>query len=150
MFAEYLRQHWADVRSKLSGLVGRLDDADLDFRAYEGAWSIGELVLHIAHEEYGEVGYGITDELQEWPPEFPGEETEASSRLLSRLAEVHAATERFMEGLTDAELGSEIETPWGAKDTTLGLLSHVIEHEIHHRGELSLLLGMRGKPGLDA
>jgi uncharacterized damage-inducible protein DinB len=27
---------------------------------------------------------------------------------------------------------------------------HVMEHEIHHRGELSLLLGMLGHEGLDA
>jgi uncharacterized damage-inducible protein DinB len=32
----------------------------------------------------------------------------------------------------------------------LGLLGHVLEHEVHHRAELSLILGMRGKQGLDA
>ncbi len=26
---------------------------------------------------------------------------------------------------------------------------HVLEHEIHHRGELSLILGFLGKQGLD-
>ncbi len=43
-----------------------------------------------------------------------------------------------------------VETPWGAKSRRIELLWHVIEHEIHHRGELSLMLGMLGREGLDA
>jgi len=30
------------------------------------------------------------------------------------------------------------------------MLWHTIEHEIHHRGELSLTLGLLGRAGLDA
>jgi uncharacterized damage-inducible protein DinB len=30
------------------------------------------------------------------------------------------------------------------------MLWHVVEHEIHHRGELSLILGLLGREGLDA
>jgi uncharacterized damage-inducible protein DinB len=30
------------------------------------------------------------------------------------------------------------------------MISHLLEHEIHHRSELSLILGMLGTDGLDA
>ncbi|MCE5207568.1 MAG: DinB family protein [Chloroflexi bacterium] len=30
------------------------------------------------------------------------------------------------------------------------MLRHTLEHEIHHRGELSLTLGLLGHKGLDA
>jgi len=35
-------------------------------------------------------------------------------------------------------------------DGELGwIIWHVLEHEIHHRGELSLILGLLGREGLD-
>jgi uncharacterized damage-inducible protein DinB len=30
------------------------------------------------------------------------------------------------------------------------MIGHLIEHEIHHRGELSLILGLLGREGLNA
>jgi uncharacterized damage-inducible protein DinB len=32
----------------------------------------------------------------------------------------------------------------------LEMLGHILEHEIHHRGELSLILGLLGREGLNA
>jgi uncharacterized damage-inducible protein DinB len=150
VFAEYLRSHWTDVRAKLIALVDSLSDADLGFRPYDGAWTAGELVLHIAHEEYGEVGHGITRALPGCPDAFGAEASATVGSLKAQLAEVHAGTVRLLDSLDDAGLAREIETPWGAKATMLGLLGHVVEHETHHRAELSLILGMLGKPGLDA
>lgn len=39
---------------------------------------------------------------------------------------------------------------WGPASHLIEMLGHIVEHEIHHRGELSLVLGMLGRPGLDA
>ena len=30
------------------------------------------------------------------------------------------------------------------------MIEHMIDHEIHHRGELSLILGLLGREGLNA
>lgn len=150
MFAAYVRSHWGDVRVALIDLVGRLEDRDLDFRPYASAWTVRDLVLHIAHEEYGEVGHGITRDLPAWPAEFQAGEHATVGSLLARLDEVHGRTLGLLEGLDDAGLGREVEPPWGSKGTLLSLLGHVLEHEIHHRAELSLMLGMLGKQGLDA
>ena len=150
MFAGYLRDQWGVVRSNLIALVERLSGADLDFRAYEGAWTVREMVLHIAHEEFGEVQHGITRTLASWPDAFAPPDSATVAALVAKLAEVHAGTAALLETLDDAALEREVETPWGSKDTLLALLGHVLEHEIHHRAELSLILGMLGKPGLDA
>ena len=63
---------------------------------------------------------------------------------------MHARTVVYLRGLTDEALLSEIETPWGARVQQAEMLMHVLEHEVHHRGELSLMLGLRGRQGLDA
>jgi uncharacterized damage-inducible protein DinB len=150
MSAAYLRDHWADVRSKLYDIMGRFEDRDLDFRPYASAWTVRELMLHVGHEEYGEVQHGITRELPEWPAEFDVAAYPSVASIQAKLGEVHARTMSLMGGLDDAAFGRTVETPWGAKDSLRALLGHVLEHEIHHRAELSLILGMLGRQGLDA
>jgi uncharacterized damage-inducible protein DinB len=52
--------------------------------------------------------------------------------------------------MTDEALAAEVELAWGGTARPVDMLWHVIEHEVHHRGELSLLLGLLGRQGLDA
>ena len=62
---------------------------------------------------------------------------------------MHADTEAYLDTLDTPDLGTVITAPWGP-DIPLGwIIWHVLEHEIHHRGELSLMLGMMGREGLD-
>jgi uncharacterized damage-inducible protein DinB len=149
-FAAYLRSHWSAVRAQLLELTARLSDANLDFRPYDGAWPLRELLLHVAHEEWGEVQHGVTRSLPDWPAPFPDEDAASLDAIRARLDQVHAETERYLEGLDDAQLLEVVETPWGSRDTRLALLGHVVEHEIHHRAEVSLILGLLGRQGLDA
>lgn len=150
MFAANLASHWAGVRAALAGLLGRFEAADLDFRPYPAAWTVRELMLHIAHEEYGEVQHGITRSLTAWPDPFPLEDYPSLAQVKLKLEAVHVGTVEFLASVHDSALAREVETPWGAKDTLAALLGHVIEHEVHHRAELSLILGILGRPGLDA
>jgi uncharacterized damage-inducible protein DinB len=150
MFAEYLRSQWSNVRAGLLEVIGKFEDADLGFRPFAGSWTLAELILHIAQEERGEVQCGLTREIDAWPdayspPDYP---TLDSIKLI--LAEVHAVTAALTERLDDEALAHTVETPWGTKNTMLALLNHVVEHEIHHRAELSLILGLLGRQGLDA
>jgi uncharacterized damage-inducible protein DinB len=49
----------------------------------------------------------------------------------------------------DAFNASQVRLPWGAKVTVEDVVWHVIEHEIHHRGEIYLMLGMQGIEAAD-
>lgn len=150
MYSSYLRSHWANVRSKLMDVIGRFEDRDLGFRPFDSSWTVQELMLHIAQEELGEVQHGITRELAGWPDAFEGTAYPSIASIKALLDGVHARTQALTGALDDEALSRVVETPWGTKDTMLALLGHVIEHEIHHRAELSLILGMLGRPGLDA
>jgi uncharacterized damage-inducible protein DinB len=56
----------------------------------------------------------------------------------------------YVSSLTDTDLGRVIKTPWGPQYRLVEMLDHMIEHEIHHRGELSLILGILGREGFNA
>jgi uncharacterized damage-inducible protein DinB len=48
--------------------------------------------------------------------------------------------------LTDADLGEKCQTPGGVPITVWKWLRASLEHEAHHRGQLYLMLAMRGVP----
>ncbi|MEZ4864219.1 MAG: DinB family protein [Caldilineaceae bacterium] len=146
----YLQTHWALVRTGLVETISKFNDAELDFKPFPTFWSVRQLMLHIAQEELGEFNYGITQTLMEFPPDYPPVAYPTVESILALLESVHAPIHAYVENLEEAELGRTITTPWGASYTLLDMLGHLIEHEIHHRAELSLILGMLGREGLNA
>jgi uncharacterized damage-inducible protein DinB len=141
---------WGGVRTGLIATVEKFGDDELGFRALPRGYSAAETVLHIAQEEDGEVRYGMTRELAAFPDALDAARYPSAAALVAALGDVHARTLAYVQGLNDADLAADVETPWGLTRPLGELLWHVLEHEVHHRGELSLMLGMLGREGLDA
>ena len=70
--------------------------------------------------------------------------------IQSLLAAVHAETLAASAALTEGDMERVLRTPWGTEPRLGEMLGHIVEHEIHHRGELSLMLGQLGRAGIDA
>ena len=147
---EHLISHWRGVRTGLLETIDKFAAPELDLRPYASAWPVRELMLHIAHEEHGEFAYGIAQTLAEFPPAYPPEQYPAVESIKTLLEAVHARTLDGLAALDDRALDRVIVTPWGPRYRLGEMLAHILEHEIHHRAELSLILGMLGKHGLDA
>lgn len=145
-----LLDHWSRVREGLLATARKFSNADIEYVPFPNGYAVAQLLLHIAHEEAIEVQYGILREASEMPPAFSEAEYDTLDKIEAVLNETHTRTERFLQTLNDEDMDREIEAPWGARGTLSDFLWHVLEHEIHHRGELSLLLGLLGKQGLDA
>ena len=145
-----LVDRWSNVRTRLLETVDKFTDTELDFRPFPSSWSVRSLMLHIAHEENGEFNHGLTQTLAEFPPEYELAEYPNRAALKTLLAQVHAPNQAYLAALTDADLERPIHTPWGTDYRLVEMVDHLIEHEIHHRAELSLILGMLGKQGLNA
>jgi uncharacterized damage-inducible protein DinB len=143
-------QFWSQIRADLIDTIDKFTGEDLSYTPVENGYSVGEIILHIAHEEYGEIQYGLTREIGEFPPPFPNEEYPSIRSIKGLLASVHKQTIEYLETLDDTDLDQEFEAQWGEKRALIEFIAHVIEHEIHHRGELSLILGVLGREGLDA
>ena len=147
---DLLLSRWQGVRDGLLDTARKFSDADLTFRPTAGLYTVAETLLHVAHEEEIEVRYGITRTLPEVPEAYDASQFGSVTSILGVLAEVHGRTVAYMQGLTDEALLSQAEAPWGARAQQAEMLMHVLEHEVHHRGELSLMLGLLGRQGLDA
>ena len=143
-------QLWSRIREGLSETIDKFSDEDLDYIPFENGYSVRQTILHIVQEEYGEIQYGLTRRLDDFPPGFQEDEYQELESIRRLLANVHNETISFLESLDDHELEGEFEAQWGETRPLIDFILHVIEHEIHHRGELSLILGLLGREGLDA
>jgi len=144
-----LLSYWAGVRAGLLECIDRFDESQLGRTPFAGSWSAGEIMLHIADTEEGWFRYVARRELGEWPSGYTLGNYPTRSAIRQALSDVHRDAEQYLGQLSDSQLDGLIETPWGEEIQMRWIIWHVLEHEIHHRGELSLILGLLGREGLD-
>jgi uncharacterized damage-inducible protein DinB len=148
MNAKEMFDHWTGVRSGLNKALDQLTDEQLDFVPRQGMWSLGTVARHIAHAEEAWFRYW-TKGLPEGPPEYTARDYPTIPSIKALLTDVHARTEAYLETLNVADLEDTFETVWGQTGTIRWVVWHVLEHEIHHRGEIYHMIGMLGLEALD-
>lgn len=141
--------HWEQVRTDLFATIDKFEEADLTFVPFGGSWPVGQMMLHIADAEDGWIRYAVTRELDQWPEQYCLENYPTKAAIKSALTTVHNHTEQYLESLDEASTTQLVAVPWGEQISLLWIIWHMVEHEIHHRGELSLILGLFGREGLD-
>jgi uncharacterized damage-inducible protein DinB len=145
-----LFSHWQEVRAGLLATIDQFADDELTFVPFETSWPVGQIMLHIADAEEGWFRNVVTDELAEWPSDFLLARYPTRSAIKALLTSVHSHTETYLASLTLADMDRRVEMPWSEATLSQGwIIWHVLEHEIHHRGELSFALGLLGREGLD-
>jgi len=141
--------HWQQVRADLLAVIDKFDDKDLAYTPFAGSWSAGQMMLHIANAEEGWFRFAVRQELDKWPEPFQLKDYATTEAIKSLLFVVHEQTEAYLRLLDEVDLVQHVALPWGESALLLWIIWHVVEHEIHHRGELSLILGLLGRSGLD-
>jgi len=140
--------HWEQVRADLLEIIDKFNQDELTFTPFNNSWSVGQIMLHIADCEDNWLHGVVQREFEPWVcydlAEYP---TKAAIKEL--LDRARHRTVAFFEGLDENDLDKEYCTPNGESFTLRWIIWHVLEHEIHHRGELSLALGLLGCAGLD-
>ncbi len=147
---DQLFAHWSQVRRGLIETIDAFNPEDLSYVPFPSSWSAGEIMLHIANAESGWFQYVVARQLKEWPEDYSLESWPTPESIKTLLAEVHARTDGYLASFSMADLNRNVTLPWNGNTLTLGwIIWHIIEHEIHHRGELSMILGLLGRKGLD-
>ncbi len=150
MELQNLKNQWRQVRAGLLSTIDKFSEFELTYTPYPDAWEVGTLLRHIAYEELVEVHYGLMRHPPDFPDEYRAQDYPTLANIRDLLASVHAGTEAYLDSLKEANLDCDFTAAWGQTHRLGDFLWHTLEHEIHHRGELSLILGMLGKQGLDA
>ena len=151
---------WENHNSLLVKMIEPLGPDDLALSAGRDLWTVGMLASHVVAtrawwfgEWMGEGGpsfaaMGVFDE---------GEEvkTRDARAIVEGLHTSWAVVAGCIGRWTESDLGAEFQRPErGASRgrpwrTRRYIVWHVAEHDVHHGGEISVTLGMHGRPGLD-
>jgi uncharacterized damage-inducible protein DinB len=140
--------HWSQVRANLVATIQQFSEEELKWVPFEGSWPVGQIMLHIADCEDNWLYGVVRGEIEPWI-DYPLEAYPTRDAILGVLARAHRRTVAFLDGLEASDLGKVYAIADGGQFSLYWILWHVLEHEIHHRGELSLILGLLGRDGLD-
>jgi uncharacterized damage-inducible protein DinB len=147
---------WDVYQGQLVKAISPLTAEQLVLRAAPHLRSVGNIAAHIVgarvrwfHRLMGEGSVDI-DVLGSWDrPEAP---VRSGAELVEGLEESLQLIQNSLAHWTIADLNHVFEGTYGGEEHSLTrqwIIWHVIEHDLHHGGEISLTPGAHGLVGLD-
>ena len=142
---------WATYHRNLVAAITPLTPAKLALRAAPHLRTIGQMAEHIvaarAYWFHGFLGEGAIsfESLRKW--DDPGAEAQESEAIVWGLNTTWVMIEAALERWTPNDLKDTFMRPWRGEVhelTRVWVTWHVLEHDLHHGGEVSLTLGMHG------
>lgn len=133
------------VRERTLKVIKCVPDDKIDWTYKEGKFTFGDLIRHLAAIER----YMYAENVQLKPSRYPGHGKELAdgfNNVLEFLDRMHNESMSIFRELTDEDLKKKCITPGSAPITVWKWLRAMVEHEIHHRGQLYLYLGMLDTP----
>lgn len=155
---------WDRYQENLVEIIAPLSTEQLALPAASHQWTIGMVAQHMVADRvwwfHLWMGEGSSDlgPILHWNPNDDVEQPAlAAAELVGGLERTWQMIEEALARWTPADLDDVFPPPAALSDeereifspcTRQWILWHVLEHEIHHGGELSLALGGYGLPGI--
>ena len=148
---DVIYENWKGYQEKLRDCIAPLTEEQLALQPASRMWPVQQLVQHIVSVRVGWFIFTLQEQddaimqYAEWgqweSPNRTGEE------LARGLDETWAFIESCMRRWTSEDLGVTFpdEGPDGIVHVSRSwVIYHVLEHDLHHGGEVSVILGMNG------
>jgi uncharacterized damage-inducible protein DinB len=138
-FLEYLQR----VRERTRRVIACIPPERLEWSYKPEAFTFGDLIRHLGAIER----YMFAENAQGRPSRYPGhgpELAEGYDAVLAFFDRMHQESLEIFRRLTPEDLARNCETPGGVQLQVWKWLRSMVEHEIHHRGQIYLMLGILG------
>ncbi len=136
-------KYFDNVRERTMRVALCVPPGKVDWSYAPGKFTPGDLLRHIAVTER----YLFAENIQNRQGRYTthGQELAADfDSILELMKRLHAESLAIFAKLTDEDLKRKCKTPGGADIQTAKWLRAMVEHEVHHRGQIYLYLGLLG------
>ena len=138
-------RYWNNIRRRTLRVAERIPDDRFDWRYREGKFSFADILRHLGAIER----FMFAENVQGNPSLYPGHGlvlADGPDEVLLFLNRMHTESVEIFSGLSAEQLGTKCVTPAGIPITAWKWLRAMVEHEIHHRGQIYVYLGMLDIP----
>ena len=149
-------QNWAAYQALIIKALAPLSDAQLELRAAPHVRSVGQIARHMVgarawwfSRQMGEGGDEIAALVVWNRPDSP---EHSAAKLVAGLETTGKLMQDALARWTTADMEYVFKGVHNGEeyaDSRQWIIWHLIEHDLHHGGELSLTLGIHGLPAPD-
>lgn len=136
-------EYFDKVRARTMRVVQCIPPDKLEHSFGEGRFTLGDLARHLAVVER----YTWAECVQNKPHRYNGggrEWADGVENVVALMERLHQESMLIFSRFTPEDLAAKCLTPEGSPITRWKALRLMIEHEIHHRGEIYAYLGLLG------
>ena len=133
--------YYRRIHGRTWRVVKRIPDERMEWRFAAGRFSFADLVRHLAALNR----YMFAENVAGRPSRYPGHGPDLArepSEVRDYFQRMHAESMEVFADLSDDDLQRRCTTPAGASMAVWKWLRAMVEHEVHHRGQLYLMFAM--------
>jgi uncharacterized damage-inducible protein DinB len=137
--------YYEKVRQRTLRVIACIPREKFDWSYREGKFTFADLIRHLATIE--RYMYGENAQLK--PSRYPGhgkELADGPEQVLEFFNRLHRESMEIFCRLTAADMERKCTTPGGTSITVWKWLRAMVEHEVHHRAQIYVYLGMLDIP----
>ena len=138
-------EYFESVRKRTLNVIRSIPADKFDWTYREGKFTLADMVRHIAAIERNM----FAENVQFKPSRYQGcgkELADGPENVVAYFDRMHQESMAIFSRLTPEDLKKKCVTPAGTPITVWKWLRAMVEHEIHHRGEIYVYLNMLGTP----
>ena len=148
---EVIYENWRSYHEKLCKCIAPLTNEQLLLQPAARMWPLGQIVQHIISVRAGWFSGTLQDDdkvMKEYILWGQRESPERSATEMVRgLNETWTFIEARLQRWTPEDCATTFPDEWDGQKYEVSrswVIYHVMEHDLHHGGEVSLILGMNG------
>jgi uncharacterized damage-inducible protein DinB len=137
--------YYEKIRQRTLCVVRCIPPDQIEWSYMPGKFTVGDLTRHICAIER----YLYAENARQQKSSYPGHGRELADgydAILQYMTRTHQESVKIFSELKDADLQEKCINPDGSAITIWKWLRAMVEHEIHHRGQIYLYLAMMNVP----
>lgn len=135
--------YYAKIKQRTIKLFAYIPPEKIEWTYQEGKFTIGDIIRHLANIER----YMYAENVQLKESQYQGcgmEYAKGYQNVIDYYKNRHIESLEIFSKLTQQDLLKKCKTPAGIDITIWKWLRAMVEHEIHHRGQLYMYLAILG------